>query len=228
MKKNKYLDEVGWNLYDYNQDIDVPNITNDRDYVTNVSMGSLTNKDQPYNESEEECSDKEELEDWSNFDARVSHMRRNISAESMNFYDEVQYLKSLLEQEPPLPPPAGQAMDPGGEGEELPDESVPEAGTMPGEEPIKDPEYIGRTFTLKKIYSRLVSIDSYLEGSSDVKLLRLKKYVSSSLELFQILIFNLRSFQDKIDKIIVLFYEFLLLIYRILSQYYREKEDDES
>lgn len=92
---------------------------------------------------------------------------------------------------------------------------------------IENPEYIGRTYTLKKIYAKLISMDSYLQDSSDVLLLNLKKYVSQSIDLFQILIYNLRSFQNNIDDIVILYYKFLDIIYKILNEYYQKKNKEE-
>jgi len=104
-------------------------------------------------------------------------------------------------------------------------------GEMPGmgmgmgiEEPPKTASQIGRIYELKKIYSRLVSIESYLSTTSSVTLLKLRDYVSEAISLFEILTSNLESFKDKIDEIIVVFYEFLDIVYTLLDSYYKSKK----
>ena len=97
---------------------------------------------------------------------------------------------------------------------------------IPEEEP-KEPKELGRIYELKKIYTRLVSIESYLSTSSDETLIKLRNYVSRAIELFQLLISNIDSYTDKIDNIIITFYKFLELVYNLLKQYYKNKESNE-
>jgi hypothetical protein len=92
----------------------------------------------------------------------------------------------------------------------------------------KSSKDIGRTYELKKIYSRLVAVDSYLSSSSDPILLKLRKYINKSLEMFDTLLSNLGTFKDQIDDIIVIYYKFIDSIYDILRRYYeKEKDNDE-
>jgi len=102
-------------------------------------------------------------------------------------------------------------------------------GGMMGEEEPKDPEILGKTYELKKIYSRLVSIESYLSSSSDIVLLRLRNYVSQAIELFETLSANVKSFKDKLNDIIVMFYEFIEIVYVLLNDYYEaERKEDKA
>jgi len=87
-------------------------------------------------------------------------------------------------------------------------------------------EQVGRIFELKKIYSRLLSIEQYLSFTSDEFLLNLKEYISKAIELFETLIFNLDSFKNKLDDIIVLYYTFVQSVYQLLDKYYKKKEKD--
>ena len=129
-------------------------------------------------------------------------------------------------------------------GAEIPEEPMPEMpeggeagmegmpgedgmGMLGGEEEIKLPEELGRTYELKKIYARLVSIESYLATSSDVNLLKLRNYVSQAIELFSVIIANVKSYKNTINDIIVKYYEFLELVYILLSKYYEKKEKEE-
>ncbi len=98
---------------------------------------------------------------------------------------------------------------------------------MPGEEPPKDPKELGRTYELKKIYARLISIESYLATSSDEELLKLRNYVSKSIEMFQVLSSNIESFKDSIDEIIVIYYDFINTIYGLLEKHYKLKSREE-
>jgi len=105
-----------------------------------------------------------------------------------------------------------------------------DAGGMGGDpyyEPPKDPRELGRTYELKKIYARLVSIESYLSTSSDVEVLILRKYVSQAIEMFQTISANVESYKDRIDEIIVVFYKFLKLVYSLLDKYFSKKKTED-
>jgi len=92
-------------------------------------------------------------------------------------------------------------------------------------EPVKTAEEIGRLFELKKIYSRLLSIEAQLSFSADVTLLKLRKYISKSIEFFEILIANDSAFKDQIDEIIIQYYNFLEQVYTIIKHYYLQQEE---
>ena len=106
------------------------------------------------------------------------------------------------------------------------EEGVPQEETDLGEEGESSPEEIGRVFELKKIYSRLTSIESYLSDSSDLTLLKLRNYVSQAIELFEILIANIKSFMVNIDEIIIIYYKFIEIIYGLLNKYYEERDKE--
>jgi len=92
-----------------------------------------------------------------------------------------------------------------------------------GEEEQKSAEEIGRIYELKKIYSRLVSAESYLSISDDEILLKLRNFISQAIDLFKTVIHNIDQFKEKIDDIITIFYEFLENVYIILKRYYKIK-----
>ena len=117
------------------------------------------------------------------------------------------------EMDPSMDPAAGGEMDPNSMG-------------AAGEEPPKDPVELGKIYELKKIYSRLVSIESYLTDSSDTVLLKLRNYVSQAIELFETLAANIKSYTDKLDDIIITFYEFIEMVYKILKIYYDRKRNE--
>lgn len=117
-------------------------------------------------------------------------------------------------------PPEGE-MPPGEEGME---------GMGGMEEETKSPSEIGRIYELKKIYTRLTTIESYLADSSDTDLLRVRLLVSKSIELFEILSSNIPSYQppkapkERIDEIIVMYYKFLKQVYESVAKYYKDKQ----
>ena len=96
-----------------------------------------------------------------------------------------------------------------------------------GEPPAKTAEEVGKIFELKKIYSRLLAIESQLSFSSEIVLLKLRKYISQSIELFETLISNVDTFKDEIDDIIVIYYEFLEQVYDIMKRFYKIKQREE-
>jgi len=81
---------------------------------------------------------------------------------------------------------------------------------------------VGRVYELKKIYSRLVSMQSYLAGTTDVNLIKLRNYVSNTMDLFRTLISNIALYKDRLDEIIVVFYKVVDNVYVILSKYYKD------
>jgi hypothetical protein len=93
------------------------------------------------------------------------------------------------------------------------------------EEEQKSPHELGRIYELKKIYTRLTSIESYLASEADPELTDLRKYVSQSIELFEILASNIESYKDKMDEIIISYYKFLKEIYFEIRNYYKTKQD---
>lgn len=100
----------------------------------------------------------------------------------------------------------------------------PITGGMGGEpQTSKD---IGRVFELKKIYTRLISIEQYLSFTSDEFLIKLKVYISKAVQLFETLIFNIQIFKDRIDDIIVIYYKFIDTVYMLLKKHYEKKDKE--
>lgn len=90
----------------------------------------------------------------------------------------------------------------------------------------KSAQQLGRIYELKKIYSRLLSVEQHLSFSADTVFLKLRNLVSEAIELFEFLISNIDAFKDRIDSIIIVYYEFLKTIYLILQRYYDMKEEE--
>jgi len=58
------------------------------------------------------------------------------------------------------------------------------------------------------------------------ELLKLRSYVSQAIDLFKTMINNIELFNEKIEEIIVVFYEFLKYTYAIMKKFYEEKEKE--
>jgi len=138
------------------------------------------------------------------------------------------------EAAPEAPPeegaePPAEGME-GAEGEMPPEEGMEGQPGMEGEE-AKSPSEIGRIYELKKIYTRLTTIESYLADSSDPDLLRIRLLVSKSIELFEILSSNIPTYQppkapkERIDEIIIMYYKFLKQIYESVAKHYKEQNN---
>jgi hypothetical protein len=156
--------------------------------------------------------------------------------------DEVPPEEPPAEEAPPeeaVEPPAEEAapegeMPPEGmEGAEgMPPEGMEGAEGMGGmEEEIQKPSQIGRIYELKKIYTRLTTIESYLSDSSDPELLRVRLLVSKSVELFEILSSNLKTYQpptspkETLDEIIIMYYKFIKQVYESVAKYFKNKKE---
>jgi len=115
-------------------------------------------------------------------------------------------------------------------GEEIPgagemgDEGMGDIGGMGGqEEEQKSAGELGRIYELKKIYSRLTSLEGYLANESDPKLLNIRNTVSQAIELFEIISANFDAYKEKLDEIIVTYYKFLQEVYDTVKSIYKKQ-----
>ena len=79
---------------------------------------------------------------------------------------------------------------------------------------------IGRVFELKKIYSRLASVETFLARTTDESILEIRKMVSQSIDLFELVITNFPQYKETVDEIIVTYYEFLDVVYGSIKTYF--------
>ncbi len=86
-------------------------------------------------------------------------------------------------------------------------------------------EEVGRIYELKKIYSRLVSVESYLSSLFSSKLLKVRDLVVQTISLFETVISNFSLYKSKIDDIIIDFYEFIEKVYLSVANYYKKTSD---
>ena len=129
--------------------------------------------------------------------------------------------------------------------EELPPEegAEPGMGAEPGAEPGMDPgmggmedpkeqkltaNQIGRVYELKKIYSRLIAVEGYLNRASDDKtIVDLRKKIGESINLYEVVITNYEQFKENIDEIIIQYYRFLSKIHENLNEYFKKLKTSE-
>jgi hypothetical protein len=98
----------------------------------------------------------------------------------------------------------------------------PNAG-MPGMEEPKSPTELGRTYEMKKIYSRLVAMNQYLADEMSPKIYKTKQSIARAIDLFAVIGANPESYTDRIDEIIVGYYKFLEVAYKIVKSYYKSE-----
>jgi hypothetical protein len=200
-------------------------------------------------------SDGTDVDDAEAVDEPYTTHRSISSANSDSDFDDdkikvemERMLREAPEDEvPPEEPPAEEAVEPpaeeaapegemppeGMEGAEgMPPEGMEGAEGMGGmEEEIQKPSQIGRIYELKKIYTRLTTIESYLSDSSDPELLRVRLLVSKSVELFEILSSNLKTYQpptspkETLDEIIIMYYKFIKQVYESVAKYFKNKKE---
>ena len=114
--------------------------------------------------------------------------------------------------------------------EEMPAGEEPGIPGIPGmEEPKQEltSSEIGKVYELKKIYSRLISIEGHLSATTDTSLLQMRSIVAQAMELFETVIVNFEQYKEQIDEIIVTFYKFLDLTYGLLQSYYKNDAKNE-
>lgn len=115
-----------------------------------------------------------------------------------------QYGGEQPEEEDPNPMDGGQVVDP--------------ATGLPQE--IKSPTYLGRIYQLNKIYYRMRSLQKFLANASDEELSGIRQIHEDSFEIFNLVMNNLASYKNMIDKIILQFYTYISNLSILLNKYY--------
>jgi hypothetical protein len=225
MTSNKLFDEAFEALLEIDATVDVPFVPMDKPITTNIEAPP-TRQDGPIRVVVKQKDDDEEDED-----------------------------EDELSEAPPAPGPPYPGGKPGGMAENLFFEQAPQPPNIPpadpgmaavGGEPIAGMEPTipgtesdvmdlanqptqlsdpGKGLELKKIFSRLLALQNFLASSADQGLSVLRDYVLKAIELFRTVIDNLSSYKEKIDDIIVLFYDFIERAYAVLRDYYKNKDE---
>lgn len=95
-------------------------------------------------------------------------------------------------------------------------------GMDPGPQQLTSNE-IGRIYELKKIYSRLATIETFLQEETNERMVELRAMVSKAIDLFETVISNIQSYKDKLDDIIISFYKFLEKIFEEIRTYFKSQ-----
>jgi len=85
----------------------------------------------------------------------------------------------------------------------------------------KTKKEVGQAFELKKIYSRLISIESFLNIATDENLIQVRNHIGRAIELFRTVISNFDLYKEKIDEIIVEYYKFIIQVYDIITKHFK-------
>lgn len=102
------------------------------------------------------------------------------------------------------------------------DSSMPGMAGMGEQKEELSSTQIGRVYELKKIYSRLASVESFLARTTDESILEIRKLVAQSIDLFELVISNYDQYKEQVDEIIVTYYEFLDSVYTTMKNYFAE------
>jgi len=210
------------------KDYNVCNILDEWYSTGNLSLGS------PYPASTTDPQDVEELSGGDSGPSGTTNITTNMPApndpENIPGPDKKKVVKEAgaepVNTTTPAPTPQEAPMDPSLMGQ---DPSLmgqdPSLMGMATPGPTNTFE-VGRIYELKKIHSRLVSMQSYLTGTTDPNLIKLRNYVSKSIDLFRTLISNITLYKDRLDEIIIVFYKVVDNVYVILSKYYKDKDSN--
>lgn len=87
---------------------------------------------------------------------------------------------------------------------------------------------IGRVYELKKIYTRLISIEGYLNRATDDEtIVDLRKKIGESINLYEVVITNYDQYKENIDEIIIQYYKFLDKVHENLNKYFKKLKTQE-
>jgi hypothetical protein len=100
---------------------------------------------------------------------------------------------------------------------------------LPQDQQLEEPwsstaSYLGRVYELKKIYTKLLSLSDLLEHISDSKFDQVEQSIREAIDLYHIVVDNLEKFDDKVDDIVVNFYDFLKEILANIEELIKEKD----
>lgn len=202
-----------------NVDVDSADAVDD-EYVTNTPHHIRPDHDlkiRPEKDSDEKQEAGEPLVDLDGEDSEIREQDEEAPAP-----------EEAPEEAPAEDPMAdmgdpGMGADPGMGGADPGMGADPMAG-MPGmqEEP-KTPNELGRTYEMKKIYSRLVAMNQYLADEMSPKIYKTKQSIGKAIDLFSVIGANPDSYKDKIDEIIISYYKFLESAYRRVKSHYKSE-----
>jgi len=202
--------------HDRSADLDVPDVSGlDDDYVTHQPTHIKPDHDVKASKIDDDQNTQKEKENDKVVDLNPGEMREQ---------DEELAPEPAIEEPAAEPDMGDVGADPGmGADPGIGDPGLggdPNA-MMPGEEEPKTPNELGRTYEMKKIYSRLVSMNEYLADERSPKILKTKLNIAKAIDLFSVIGANPDSYTEKIDEIIIGYYKFLEAAYKRIRSFYK-------
>ena len=127
------------------------------------------------------------------------------------------------------PPPDEQGMEGGDPNAGMPPEQGMEGGDpnagMPPEEGMEgetDITDVGKMYELKQIHYRLLAVRNHLEIFVEEEFDEVKNSLTKAIELFEVVIDNYTKYRDRIDEIIIMYYQFIKNVYELTKKKYRK------
>lgn len=197
----RYIPKKDDGTDDYTQDF--PNLEDPTDYVTHVPLEQET-----IEEAEKNPEEEEEVPEEGEEEAPDEEGGEEEEAPPEEGGEEGMPPEGMEGGEEGMPPGGMEGGDPNMAG-------------MPGQEPPLTSSQIGRVYELKKIYSRLSSVESFLSRTTDDKILEIRKMVANAIDLFELVISNFQQYKDNIDEIIVMYYKFLKVVYESIKDHFK-------
>lgn len=181
---------------EFDNQINFPNIEDPTNYVTHVSV-------------EEEISEAPNPEENAKKDKPLDfeELQSAVGDEGDETGEEV------------APPEEG--MDPNTQPGGMPGEDPSMMGGTPEAQALTQNQ-LGRMYELKKIYSRLSSVESFLSRTTDDNILEIRKMVSNAIDLFELVISNFEQYKENVDEIIITYYKFLDVVYDSIRTHFKQ------
>lgn len=71
---------------------------------------------------------------------------------------------------------------------------------------------IGRAYKLKDIFENLTKIKNYLRDTNNIELSKLYKDSDKAFEMYKLVINNLKTYKEKVDDLIIMYYELIKIM----------------
>lgn len=86
---------------------------------------------------------------------------------------------------------------------------------------------VGKVYILKKLYVKLLSIDGFLKNTRDQNVENIRYLNDEAINMFELIIQNLDSYQDQIDDLIYHYYKFIEKMCKVLQKHFKKQKKDQ-
>ena len=83
---------------------------------------------------------------------------------------------------------------------------------------------IGREYKLKDIFENLTKIRNYLRDTNNIELSKLYKDSDKAFEMYKLVINNLKTYKEKVDDLIIMYYELIKIMLEKIKNTLNETE----